>query len=82
MSVLKRLTKAVRRQAPDDKKLHLVHEMAYYIEHADLLDPLETLTSKKKLMWKRFVAGIISGLVAAIGIALVLGLVAATMATF
>ena len=76
---LKKVVGEQDRQA--QKRLDLAYEAAYYIEHGKLNETLELLTNKKFLIKKRFISGVVTGLVSAVGLVIALGIFTAILGT-
>lgn len=65
----------------DEQRLDLAYEAAYYLEHAQLTEVVERLSSPGKLMKQQFISGVVAGLMAAVGLTVAFSIVAALLGT-
>lgn len=63
-----------------DRRLDLAQQMAYYLEYGEFLEVAKRLSSPPSVMKQNFISGVISGLVAAVGLIVLASIAAAVLA--
>jgi len=77
----RKLKQAVDQMIPTPAQVELVEEAAYYLEHSQLTDAVERQSSKVAIIKQQFISGVVTGLVAAVGLAIILSLAAMLLGT-